>query len=222
MKQLPAEKYNIAWFKLAEFVARGEKERALALYRLLSHSLHDDALTFQLEGDLLLAFNDTKGIDSYQKAAQKYYQGGRIAQAALTYEHIVELNQASIGILKLLIELCQQLNQPHKICTYACMLVKKYLADERVSDAQECLQDFAHSFSESQCAELYSTFFLNYLGTCKKSIVDPTLLTDFMERTLDYFLLAENERKLQQFLSTLDAVSETMAEEARKYLEKHL
>src|SRR3990172_10433854 len=78
MRQVPAEKYNIAWFKLAEFVARGEKERALGIYRLLIHSFDDKAFSYQLEGDLLSAFNDESARDKYLSAAQLYHKEGRI------------------------------------------------------------------------------------------------------------------------------------------------
>jgi hypothetical protein len=37
MKQTQVDKHTIAWFKIAECVSRGEKERALGVYRLLSH-----------------------------------------------------------------------------------------------------------------------------------------------------------------------------------------
>ncbi len=91
MKHLPSDKYSIAWFKLAELVARKEKERAMGIYRLLSHSLHDGAVAAQLEGDLLLSFNDTKAVDAYIKAAEIYEKEKRLAQAAAVYEHIVFL-----------------------------------------------------------------------------------------------------------------------------------
>ena len=58
MKQIPSDKYNVAWFTLAECVSRGEKVRAMSLYRLLVHSIKDGAFACQLKGDLLLAFRD--------------------------------------------------------------------------------------------------------------------------------------------------------------------
>ena len=58
MKQVALGKTSLAWFKLAEFVTRGEKERALSIFRLLAHSIRHDALVVQLEGDILLAFDD--------------------------------------------------------------------------------------------------------------------------------------------------------------------
>ena len=74
MKQAVSNKYNIAWFKLADCVSRGEKERAFGVYRLLSHSLDDQALARQLEGDLLLAFQDDGAVDKYREAVNLYKQ----------------------------------------------------------------------------------------------------------------------------------------------------
>lgn len=83
-----AGKHTLAWFKLAEFVWRKEKERALAIYKLLAHSLHDEALAFQLEGDILLSFNDQKGCNSYMKAAALYEKHEKYASAAALYENL--------------------------------------------------------------------------------------------------------------------------------------
>lgn len=82
------ERSSIAWFKLAEFVGRKEKERALYLFRLLVHSITDTALVSQLEGDLLAAFGDEKAIDSYEKAMRTYIATGRISDARLLFERI--------------------------------------------------------------------------------------------------------------------------------------
>jgi len=88
MKQFPSEKYNIAWFKLAECVTRGEKERALGVYKLLSHSIDDSAFALQLEGDLLLAFEDEGAAEKYAQAAQMYKNKQRFVESAAVYEHL--------------------------------------------------------------------------------------------------------------------------------------
>ncbi len=82
MKTDLSEKCNVAWFKLAEFVGRKEKERALAVYRLLAYSLSNDAFTAQLEGDLLLAFEDAKAFELYDRAARLYERNGQHEHAA--------------------------------------------------------------------------------------------------------------------------------------------
>lgn len=89
--QLPSEKFTIAWFKLAEFVTRKEKERALGIYRLLIHSLPDQAFAAQVEGDLFLAFQDEKAIESYLKAAKMYQEFGNVLQASILYEKLIRL-----------------------------------------------------------------------------------------------------------------------------------
>lgn len=95
MKHVSYEKqennYSVAWFKLAEFVARGEKERALAMYKLLMHAVEDRPFSLQLEGDLLLAFDDVRALESYEQAADIYKKEERFIEAVAIYEHIVSL-----------------------------------------------------------------------------------------------------------------------------------
>ena len=89
MRYIPNDKYTIAWFKLAECVTKGEKEKAFGVYRLLKHSLEDQAYANQLEGDLLSAFADEKAIEKYEHAAQLYYTQNRYKEAAILYEELI-------------------------------------------------------------------------------------------------------------------------------------
>ncbi len=88
MRVLASGSYNVAWFKLADFVSRGEKERALNIHRLLMHSVQDVAIAYQLEGDILLAFDDDAALDRYHVAANLYKKSGKIKQAISVYEHV--------------------------------------------------------------------------------------------------------------------------------------
>ena len=89
MAQKAVEKYNIAWFKLAECVSRGDKERALGVYRLLSHSLHNDAFRDQLEGDIWLAFGELdNAIACYREAAHKYRVNNQPLESAALFEQL--------------------------------------------------------------------------------------------------------------------------------------
>ncbi len=84
-----SDKYAAAWEKLAEYVVNGNKGHALGIYRLLSHSLKDKALMHQLEGDILLSFNDIPAaIEPYKQAAQTYQQDNRLLEAALVFDHL--------------------------------------------------------------------------------------------------------------------------------------
>jgi len=115
MKHVPSEKYNIAWFKLSECVARGEKERALGVYKLLSHSIDDAAFAAQLEGDLLLAFEDNTATEKYKAAAKLYTKKQRFVEAAAVYEHLVTLQPGIDDHVLHLIQLYQILNFTQKL-----------------------------------------------------------------------------------------------------------
>lgn len=91
MVQLTSEKCNVAWFKLAEFVSRKEKERAFAIYRLMVHALQDNALAAQLEGDLMAAFKDQRAIEAYKRSIAQYEISGRLFEAALVSEQLIAL-----------------------------------------------------------------------------------------------------------------------------------
>ncbi len=91
MRYIPNDKYTIAWFKLAECVAKGEKEKAFGVYRLLMHSFDDQAYAYQLEGDLLGAFQDLRAIEKYAHAAQLYLLNNRFKEAATLYHDLVTM-----------------------------------------------------------------------------------------------------------------------------------
>lgn len=103
MKLLSSGSQSIAWFKLAEFVSRGEKSRALSVYKLLMHSLVDQAFAYQLEGDILLAFDDAAGIDRYHAAANLYKKNGDYQKAISVYEHVA-LFKSDVKILEALLD----------------------------------------------------------------------------------------------------------------------
>ncbi len=90
MKQSESHK-SISWFKLAEFVERGEKERALGIYKLLALSINDIAFTYQLEGDILLAFEDQLANSKYLQAVEHYIKQNNIPAAIGTLNHLVIL-----------------------------------------------------------------------------------------------------------------------------------
>lgn len=85
------EKSSIAWFKLEEVVMRGEKERALTMYRLLIHSVAKESLKVQLEADILRIFGDSQAIFCYIKAADLYISAHEVAQAIFLYKIIIAL-----------------------------------------------------------------------------------------------------------------------------------
>lgn len=90
MKQVESQK-SISWFKLAEYVERGEKERALGIYKLLALSIDDIAFNYQLEGDILLAFDDQQALGKYHQALEQYLKQNNLSAAISTLAHILIL-----------------------------------------------------------------------------------------------------------------------------------
>ena len=128
MKQQPSESYSVAWFKLAEFVSRGEKVRAMGLYRLLAHSLEDQALVLQLEGDLLRSFDDATALERYEHAALSYKASGRLMEAVSVYEHLIVLQPAQTLYRQAAVHLYTELDIPERALVH-----QQYLDDNQVT-----------------------------------------------------------------------------------------
>lgn len=141
MKQIPSDKYTIAWFKLAECVSRGEKERALGVYRLLSHSLDDPALVRQLEGDIFLSFNDKQeAVTNYYQAAQLYKKDNRLLEAAAVYEHLLTIQPEDKKYRTVIIDLYNQLTIQSKVKEHAMLLINQLLHDEQGDKVEQIMK----------------------------------------------------------------------------------
>ena len=130
MEQVPVDKYNIAWFRLAEYISRGEKERALGMYRLLCHSFDDPAFARQLEADILWSFNDGMAAEKYAEAAQLYQQDKRILQAAAVYENLHRLFPEVAVYTEHLLSLYSHLAIKTKVASYALRCAQGTLKDK--------------------------------------------------------------------------------------------
>ena len=96
---------SLAWYKIADLIAKKEKEKALSVYRLLSHSFHDKAYVLQVEGDILWALHDPEAIKIYKQAVLLYRKEKRSIHAISICEHILEQDKSSIEIYRILLEL---------------------------------------------------------------------------------------------------------------------
>lgn len=105
VKQAAVGATCVAWFKLADVIARGEKERALVIYRLFSHSLRDNALCTQLQGDLLWEFQDRRCLKFYEQAAKLSADSGDYVQEIVLYEIMNAIDPLSYPIANKLLKL---------------------------------------------------------------------------------------------------------------------
>lgn len=104
----------IAWFKLADLITRREKEKALNLYRLLSHSFEDKAYALQLEADMLWSLEDNLSLKKYVQAAFLYEKENRFICAFAVYQHLLTLKPQNFDYLSKLLNLCFLLSWEEK------------------------------------------------------------------------------------------------------------
>ena len=216
MRQLPSDKYNVAWFKLAEFISRGEKERALGIYRLLMHSFDDRALALQLEGDILLSFNDEGALERYEQAAEYYQKDGKATEAALVHEHIVLLKPDADFSMKKLIDFYEQTGNKIRLIEILDMLSKVLVKQKKYEELAMTLGSIGNSLNSSMLSKVYKTVVINL---CQDKYVAKEIIMPYLQNALNLF--AKNtDGTLNQFMETLKATREDIYQEACNYLKK--
>ena len=109
---------SVAWYKLADLIARGEREKALSVYRLLAHSFDDKAYALQLEGDVLLALSDERSKEKYFQAAFLYKDEKRWIDAVSLAEHLLVLYPKDLQLLLFIIYCYAAVDTPSKAAHY--------------------------------------------------------------------------------------------------------
>jgi hypothetical protein len=212
-----ADKYNIAWFKIAEYVSRGEKERALGVYRLLSHSISDHAFSRQLEGDILWAFNDNQGAcEKYYEAAQLYTQDNRALQAAAIYEHLVTLMPDSASYMFHLIESYAILNIKSKVISNLNYLTELLEKKNDIDQMHAALQQLALYCTDAELLPLHESIFFSSL---KNEYSSQEYMHAQLNKMLHIFLDDQSDA-LQKFLTKLKASDEGYYAHAVEYVKK--
>lgn len=152
MKQSENQK-SLAWFKLAEFVQRGEKERALGVYKLLALSLEDLAFAHQLEGDILLAFDDQGAKAKYFQAAQIYLSQNNFMAALGTLNHLALLEPTNLIYWQMLTDLYLD----HYL-DKSYLHLKNIVNCEQIQYAQECLKLIAERYKQKNLTAELTVF----------------------------------------------------------------
>lgn len=203
MEQIPVDKYNIAWFRLAEYISRGEKERALGMYRLLCHSFDDAAFARQLEGDILWSFNDLQATAKYYEAAQLYQQDKRMLQAAAVYENLLRLDPGVPEYLQQLLSLYSHLALKTKVIAYAKRFAVTLLTG-KLPDITESLETVARSLLSSDIPLLYEQYALQAL---ESDSADEATVRCAIERAIREYLKNDDFDSVSQFLDRLKLLS---------------
>jgi tetratricopeptide (TPR) repeat protein len=214
MRQIPSDKYTIAWFKLADFVSRGEKERALGLYRLLTHSIGDEALSHQLAGDLFLSFHDEQALQKYYQAAELYKKQHRYLQAVAVYEHIAFLqpnnHEAFIYLLHSYLKLKNQ-DKVYDITQKLGVLITVS------SDSNQILRSVHEaSLTQAEKASIYQQLTLVLVQQCP--LPYQTAL-EWGQKAVDALVLCDNQ-EITPFLHAIKLIHEALHQELCAFLEK--
>ncbi len=215
MKQLSTEKYNVAWFKLAEFVSRGEKERALAMYRLLAHSIEDRAFVKQLEGDLLLAFNDDTSFERYADAVTCYAKELRVVEACSVFEHMMMLEPHSTAHINRLMELHKKLEKEPRVIQ-ATQHLMRWLMNKKEFDKVSLMLQKVDQSSDAAFNTIHQELVQNWLKV-ENPPTDPILM--HIKKTIDYHFSAKQQKSLQTFLMTIKMMHNMLYQEACLYMQ---
>lgn len=215
MKQIPSDKYSIAWFKLAECVTRGEREKALGVYKLLYHSIEDQAFAAQLEGDLLESFQDAQAAIKYEQAAQLYKKQNRLHEAIGVYEHMLARHVDQSQALYQLTILYLQLQLPEKAHDRSLELFKYVRVHRCMQYVEPCLELLHISYQESELINHYQQYLFGWI---EQGGATHTLLLSYLHKILDILIHQSNQQLFSEFMASLKIVSPTYYEIAQDYL----
>lgn len=221
MKTFASESYTVAWFKIADFIARGEKERALHMYRLLMHSVTEPAISYQLEGDILLAFEDIQAVDRYHKAVDLYKKSGKLKQAIAIYEQaLLFLNDETMfkSLISLYIE-----SQNIQGFTQAFLKFSKIcLQDSNQRNLDEFIVDVrASDISLNITCVLYANYIRSILMYGVKSIDFSKIIEECIKFFLDSLKINKNlEKEFKKFLADLKFLDSIEYQKVENFLQK--
>ena len=213
MRYIPNDKYTIAWFKLAECVTKGEKEKAFGVYRLLKHSFEDQAYAHQLEGDLLHAFGDERAKEKYEHAAQLYQHNNRLKEAAAIYEELAFLFPENDRYISKIIDLYKKHKNAEsaraKLLKIAALFAEKKLYKQSflivASLEDEC---------DDSLLPLYTQIILGFIH----DNADEAVIENVLKRAIAVMVSNDYQMQLQQLLGALEQVNHAWYQRALKYL----
>lgn len=202
MVEFEVGKYTIAWFKLAEFIARREKERALGIFKLLAHSLNNKGLVFQLEGDIFLSFQDfQKAIKLYSQAALVYEEEKKFLSAAAVYEQLINLTSEPIEFIFKMLKLYFKIGNKKKITNSINLLTNIICINNKFYEIDRLIMDT--DLSENDRLLILE---LMVFGFLKDKKVQGSYLYKYIEQIADGYNRF-NPKKLDEFIKFLEKLN---------------
>ena len=224
MKRISSEKCNVAWFRLAECVSRGEQEKAFGVYRLLSHSLDDQALVQQLAGDLFLSFNDEQmALEKYERAADLYQRAGHVHSAVSVYDHMLTIDPSLHVHRPYLARLHERLGALQKKGKEGRKGKGTHATTSTPFESLLTASDWegaANHAGAAPQAEQPGLYRSLIVAMVSKDAALAEQARPYVTVVLDTLLSSEEDTQVQQFFAELKAVSKECYRYARDYAKK--
>ena len=204
INQINSEKHSIAWFKLAECVSRHERERALGVLRLLVHSFDDQALAYQLAGDLFLSFDEVdEAIKRYDLAAQWYQKEKRMFEATGVYEHLATLSPNSKEYKSILVKMYRHVGLKSKLVDALVNLHNLWMQEKSFHKALDTIQELTRIDQSERTILCVQKFILQAVT---EKAFSKEELEDNTGSFLDVLIATYHDTHLTQFLAALDGI----------------
>lgn len=215
MKQAQFDKHTIAWFKIAECVSRGEKERALGVYRLLSHSFNDSAIARQLEADIYSSFGEVdQAFVLYQQTMELFHKSHRFLEAAAVGEHLITMRPDDIPLHREIVQLYISLGMVLKIRTHVQVLAALFAKKDQWYEIKNIILDCLRISDISGRVEVYSDIII----TAHKAGYPWDIIAYSIEQAIDDISGVDNKKCLQVMVSLLQVYSDALYNHAVAYL----
>ncbi len=213
-KKSGVETSSVAWFKLAEYVGRGERERALNLYRLLTHSLVDQAFIKKLEADLWIAFDAKEAEECYKSAAYLYKIAGKHTEAFLMYQLLCERYGPTLHYLEQCFELAAFLELDAKKHFFVKKLMAELVEKGAFVRALSLFQLYEKVLSNSEKIKFYRHFVIVAL---RCGYDDPSVIQDYTQKMITLSLKQHEGGQVHHFLNDLQPLHEGLYKHAVHY-----
>lgn len=206
---------NLAWFKLSEFISRGEKERAFSIYKVLILAFDNKAFCLLVEGDLHANFHENQeALSKYLEAARLYESEQDTFLQSIAYESIVKVSK-SLNYWKKLLELYQLIGYKRKILFALKTIFYISLENKSEAEAKEALDQVCKLDSCMEEEEALALYQLQQ-KTEKKDALNN------ISKILETHFTKGNSKSLQKFLSKLEALDkETYENVVTQMKDKH-
>lgn len=214
MKQYVGEK-SVAWFKLAECIGRGEKERALGLYRLLTYSFEDPAFVKKLEAEIIATFDKELAAKEFLHAAHLYFNRGDTKEALFIYELLHDLFPEKTEYVERLIDLTQAQSYQDRLLTYQRRACHLFLQEGKCAKAASLLTVLKEHLDGKEYAQLTQLFVCKAL---EFKVSHQQLVTQYLQETLTTYIRFDLDRELQQFMASLQVINQVWYQDALNYL----